>query len=592
MSSDSSGFQTNHQDSLTGLCRICGERARRKYEKTIPKLCVDYKSDIIQVYRLNINGDDIDRHPTKICNRCYTVMKKALRTKDVNILDNASQRVTTDSFWLLHTEQNCRVCTHYVAQDKGGRPAKDRWLKKRQHNGSASFDTPGCSTPKKQSTLVTDAQTSPFQLKTLPILQDADATDLTERSGFVDCQTSPIKQLQSESVSDTLGKGKEEPLSNLEEKLATSLLRRKQNSSADKHIVSYKTGGLPLTYMRISKSRKSISKSMQPKRSRVLESARSAMAGTSNQQLLAQHKAELKRINSELKSGLRESVFKEQTTVNKKITLALKTLGGLSVTQFRAQKRLLKQACNITLASEKSERTEEMEIQVETHVENHQLYFNCETAVNGKELKSTPCVYVTDLASFVTDTLDTFQAQDLLTWHNNAIPEDQIWLKVGGDHGGGSFKMSLQIANIQSPNSKHNTFMICMANAKDSRHNVREILCTYRKEIDALENMTWKGKTIKLHMFGDYEFLCNVYGLLGAAGTYPCLWCYTTKSKIQTPHKSQPHILDRHRRGIKRDYCAFKRNGKDKRKAAKHHNVIRCPVFQTELDRTLLCPPQ
>ena len=86
-----------------------------------------------------------------------------------------------------------------------------------------------------------------------------------------------------------------------------------------------------------------------------------------------------------------------------------------------------------------------------------------------------------------------------------------------------------------------------------------------------------------------YEFLCNVYGLSGAAGTYPCLWCYTTKSKMQTPHKSQPHILDRHRRCIKRDYCAFKRNGKDKTKAAKHHNVIRCPVFQIELDR--VCPP-
>ena len=78
-------------------------------------------------------------------------------------------------------------------------------------------------------------------------------------------------------------------------------------------------------------------------------------------------------MNSELKSGLWESEFKRQTTVNKKVTLALKTLGGLSVTQFRAQKRLLKQACNITLASEKSERTEEMEIQVATHVENHQL---------------------------------------------------------------------------------------------------------------------------------------------------------------------------------------------------------------------------
>ena len=30
--------------------------------------------------------------------------------------------------------------------------------------------------------------------------------------------------------------------------------------------------------------------------------------------------------------------------------------------------------------------------------------------------------------------------------------------------------MPLQIANIQSPNSKHNTFMIRMANAKDSGH--------------------------------------------------------------------------------------------------------------------------
>ena len=41
------------------------------------------------------------------------------------------------------------------------------------------------------------------------------------------------------------------------------------------------------------------------------------------------------------------------------------------------------------------------------------------------------CVYVSDLARFITDSLD------LLTWHNinNVIPEDQIWLKVGGNHG-------------------------------------------------------------------------------------------------------------------------------------------------------------
>ena len=129
------------------------------------------------------------------------------------------------------------------------------------------------------------------------------------------------------------------------------------------------------------------------------------------------------------------------------------------------------------------------------------------------------------------DTMDKFEAQNLLTWDNNAIPEDQIWLKVDGDHSGGSFKMSLQIANIKSPNSKHNTFIICMANSKDSGYNLREILSTYRREIDALENLTWQEKTITLHKFGDNDFLCNVYGPSGAAGTYPCLWCYTTKPK-------------------------------------------------------------
>ena len=138
MSCDSSGLQTNHQDSLTGLCRICGERARRKYKKSIPKLCADYKSDIFQVYRLNGNGDDTDRHPTEICIRCYEMMKKALRTKDMKTLDNTSQPIVGGSIWLLHTDKNRSECTHYGKQDKGGRSDKDRWLRRRQHEASES----------------------------------------------------------------------------------------------------------------------------------------------------------------------------------------------------------------------------------------------------------------------------------------------------------------------------------------------------------------------------------------------------------------------------------------------------------------------
>ncbi len=34
-----------------------------------------------------------------------------------------------------------------------------------------------------------------------------------------------------------------------------------------------------------------------------------------------------------------------------------------------------------------------------------------------------------------------------LTWHDGAIPSDEIWVKLGGDKGRGSFKLNLQLVN-------------------------------------------------------------------------------------------------------------------------------------------------
>ena len=36
-------------------------------------------------------------------------------------------------------------------------------------------------------------------------------------------------------------------------------------------------------------------------------------------------------------------------------------------------------------------------------------------------------------------------------WYGGIIPEEEIWLKIGGDKGGGTFKMSFQIANVENP---------------------------------------------------------------------------------------------------------------------------------------------
>ena len=34
--------------------------------------------------------------------------------------------------------------------------------------------------------------------------------------------------------------------------------------------------------------------------------------------------------------------------------------------------------------------------------------------------------------------------ESTLTWHEGMIPDDKIWLKLGGDKGGGLFKMNFQ----------------------------------------------------------------------------------------------------------------------------------------------------
>ena len=41
----------------------------------------------------------------------------------------------------------------------------------------------------------------------------------------------------------------------------------------------------------------------------------------------------------------------------------------------------------------------------------------------------------------------------LLTWHEGIIPEDKIFVKLGGDHGQKSMKLAFQLANVPHPNS-------------------------------------------------------------------------------------------------------------------------------------------
>ena len=70
-----------------------------------------------------------------------------------------------------------------------------------------------------------------------------------------------------------------------------------------------------------------------------------------------------------------------------------------------------------------------------------------------------------------------------LTWHDECIPQEEVWVKIGGDHGGGSFKLSFQLANMEHVNSIRNTHPISCFEAADSITNLHVGLKIFQSQI-------------------------------------------------------------------------------------------------------------
>ena len=78
-----------------------------------------------------------------------------------------------------------------------------------------------------------------------------------------------------------------------------------------------------------------------------------------------------------------------------------------------------------------------------------------------------------------------------LKWHQG-IPADELWVKIGGDAGGGTFKMNFQLVNVPSPNSPLNTCVFAIFDAKDTTTNLHVALDCFRDEVENLDGTIWK----------------------------------------------------------------------------------------------------
>ena len=75
---------------------------------------------------------------------------------------------------------------------------------------------------------------------------------------------------------------------------------------------------------------------------------------------------------------------------------------------------------------------------------------------------------------------------------NYPFIKNEIHLKIGGDHGGTSFKTSFQVANVENPNRKNNTVVFSIFEAKDYCVNIKLALERFKTQMKELQESTWQ----------------------------------------------------------------------------------------------------
>jgi len=84
----------------------------------------------------------------------------------------------------------------------------------------------------------------------------------------------------------------------------------------------------------------------------------------------------------------------------------------------------------------------------------------------------------------------SYYRKGLLTTHKGAS-EDEIWIKIGGDKGGTSFKMNVQICTCE-PQTQCRARVFAVFEAGDSPTNLHIALKRYQTQIQSLQEAKWR----------------------------------------------------------------------------------------------------
>ncbi|XP_072017401.1 uncharacterized protein [Amphiura filiformis] len=173
--------------------------------------------------------------------------------------------------------------------------------------------------------------------------------------------------------------------------------------------------------------------------------------------------------------------------------------------------------------------------------------------------------------------------------NRGVIPDDEVWIKVGGDHGKGSFKVAMSVCNTANPNSSYNTICILLLEGSETKANVQRVLPLIVDQLMSLEDMTWRGKKFRLWVNGDLAFLVNIYGINGCQSRYCCVYCEESKSEFSISKDGRVPVENRSLERMKEDVRKFcKAGGRKESSKDLSHSIIHPPIFPVPIDHVCI----
>eukprot|EP00117_Sycon_ciliatum_P027581 scpid72119/ scgid22373/ len=342
--------------------------------------------------------------------------------------------------------------------------------------------------------------------------------------------------------------------------------------------------GRPQVYMRTTKasvtSDRASSRTLRRRSTELVEVERSVCGGETGAR--AQQVAGLKRLTSKEQVSLLRDAGLTPATPAEGSLLAIKADLQLPWNRLRKLKMWL-QSYGLKMESERRTRA---------FIASTIPQYNSKLvpmASKAGDVEMVPMVYFPSLIDVIMIYLNWYAEHGKMAEHS--IPNGEVWLKLGGDHGGGTFKFVMQVANVQHPNSLFNTIPICIFDAQDTPANLEIALAPYRKEINELQTTArWHGRSFRVFFFGDYDYQTKAYGLSGSSGARPCLHCLCQKKVMDhaPSDRSAEDSVSRTLQSLADDFGSFTENGSKIKDAKKFNNVVRPVILHIPVENVVI----